>query len=286
MNTTKLNTSNNLSRAGHEKAGFRIISLQHGEKVSFAPYPSAILFVLRGRILLSGKSFSPCPITAGQMFLIPANIDHCINVQKDTELLRLYLIDNKLNFRNHITEKQTEHVPTDHLNWMRVLDIRPRLQQYIALLINYKKDGLSSINMDRIKQQELALLLQAYYKPEELVPFVAPLKFTNNPFYDRTTKIAETFPTINQMAACNNMSRSTFIRQFNLYFKESPSKWLMRQRVNTLIQLLCETNETLPAIAEKLNFSSQQSMSSFCKNHLGGTPVQVRKGEVAIRKKE
>ena len=76
------------------------------------------------------------------------------------------------------------------------------------------------------------------------------------------------------------MSRPTFIRHFKRCFGETPKAWVSKVKGEALFKALRDTNDTLEEIANQFKFSSVQRLSTFCKETLGGTPSEIRNGEV------
>lgn len=269
---------------GSKPMGFSRMKVGAGERFSFADGISAMAIILQGQVMVSGSTFMSFGVGANQLFLMPAGVPHEVEVLDEVELLKLYIIGDKLEFCSQLFTGRYMDTLLQGDDWLSVLGVKPVVRQFADLLVQYIDDGLLCCDIHSLKQSELASLLQAYYETDALVRFLAPLRLANNDFFNSVVAISHEFLTIEQMAKRLFMSRSTFIRQFNTYFKESPNKWLARVRANALYKELRGTDVSLEDVAEHLRFSSQQSMSVFCKNHLGATPMQVRNGYVQLGK--
>ena len=127
-----------------------------------------------------------------------------------------------------------------------------------------------------MKQQELAAVLQAYYRSEDLLPFIAPIYNPNARFYNDVMKLAGDYLPVKEMAARLNMSYPSFVRHFRKVFKETPQAWLSKTRMNDLRNLMRNTARTEQEVADQLKFASVQSMRSFCKTRCGMNPSQLR----------
>uniref|UniRef100_A0AB33JCA8 Helix-turn-helix domain-containing protein n=1 Tax=Prevotella sp. GTC17259 TaxID=3236795 RepID=A0AB33JCA8_9BACT len=262
--------------------GFRIRTLKKGEELALDKRFSSLILLRHGQLKIVVQGMETISVKANQMCPIPADSEHNITSLESSEVLYLYIIGGKMNFCPRLLSNQLEKEQHLHFKQITTLDINPVVQQFTNLMTQYLHDGLFCYNVHRIKQEELAAILQLYYPAEKLAAFFAPLQLGSSDFPGKVLSIVEEYLTIEQMSERLCMSRSTFIRQFKTYFKESPNKWLVRLRSDALLKSLLRSDESFPELAERLRFSSQQSMSTFCKQHLHGTPTQIRNGEVSV----
>lgn len=92
--------------------------------------------------------------------------------------------------------------------------------------------------------------------------------------------------TIDELAELAFLSKYYFSRCFAEYFSESPHKYMTRLRIGRAKELLAYNNAlTVADIAEKMNFDSPQTFSSWFKKSTGQSPLHYRqsvsKGTVA-----
>jgi AraC-like DNA-binding protein len=83
----------------------------------------------------------------------------------------------------------------------------------------------------------------------------------------RVTAVAENF----------GFSASYFHRMFHRSFGETPSRYVMRHRLQLAQQLLTQTDLALVDIALKAGFSDQSHFSRRFRQHTGITPGSFRK---------
>ena len=155
----------------------------------------------------------------------------------------------------------------------------PEIQTIMRQMTGYITDGLMCCDVHAMKQCELAAVLQAYYRPADLLPFIAPIYDPNARFYNDVMKLAGQYLPVQEMASQLNMSYPTFIRTFRKVFKDTPQEWLSKNRMKQLRDLLCNTAHTDQEIADELKFSTVQNMRAFCKTRSGLTPIQLREKE-------
>lgn len=267
---------------GDNPVGFGVIEASGGTENSFAPDFSVIAFLLKGELRVSGAGFQPFAVHENQMFVIPSHTDHRIEVLRDCMGVRLYIIGNNLDFCSRIVSEELMRKQAQGPCSLHALPMVPVLTTFVRQMETYTRDQLLCCDIHTLKQRELSALLQAYYRPSVLRGFLAMLYRSHESFLDKVMVLAHSYLNIEQMAERLNMSRSTFVRNFTDQFGEPPSRWLTNVRTRDLFHELRDTDSSFEDVAEKLRFSSQQSMTTFCRNNIGATPTQVRAGEVDV----
>jgi len=268
------------------KQGFTWVHGVKGESTSFDIPVSIFTFLFEGELMLSDgiESFVLKP---GQMVIFPSDNYHTIDVLKDCTAVYLCIIGTNRAFCNGIFMNDKPQEMTDNDRRIRTLPIVPPLQSFadqIAIYIQERNRFKNDLSL--AKQQELQVLLGAYYPKKQLQSFLAPLCGSYGAFYDQVMAMGDLFLSADEMADRMGISRSTFIRHFNRTFKMTPKNWSKNLRCNILARALRETSEPLAELSERLHFSSQQRMSSFCKENLGNTPRTIRTAAMRLRRKK
>lgn len=260
--------------------GFRVVTEKQGATRHTDPSRTAMIFLLKGKLSVSGKRFPKFTVRRNQMFPMPAGTDNSITFVQDSMLLVLYFIDSKFRFCHSIlTDEMIKNAPQRD-DWLFAMDMIKPLKVLSQQIADYVMDGLLCCDIQLIKQREFTAILQAYYPKEELLPFLSPLLRVNLSFQETIMRMAKTYPSIDEMADKVCMSRPTFIRHFKKCFGETPKAWVNKVKGEALFKALHNTNDQMEEIARQFKFSSVQRMSTFCKETLGGTPSEIRNGEV------
>lgn len=260
--------------------GFRVVREKKGVVAHTAPSRTAMIFLLEGALHVEGKRFPSFTVHANQMFPMPAGVDNSIRFMEDCLALVLYFIDSKFKFcHNIITDEMIENAPKRD-DWLFALDMIKPMIVLARQTADYVMDGLLCCDIQLSKQREFTAVMQAYYSKDDLAPFLAPLYGVDLSFQDTIIAMSHTYPSIDEMAEKVCMSRPTFIRHFKQCFGETPKAWVSKVKGEALFKALRDTNDTLEEIANQFKFSSVQRLSTFCKETLGGTPSEIRNGEV------
>ncbi len=263
---------------GSTPLGFGLIQAEVGFRGHFNPHLSTILLVLEGRLRISGSNLGTQVVDKNEMYIVPLGMEHEVTALETTRALRLYLIGNKLEFCGRVMNEELILRAKTKRNKPTTLPLLPVIRKFAELMATYIQDGLLCCDIHKLKQQEFAALLQAYYKKIVLSKFLVPLYATSNSFMEEVMTMAAELLNVDEMAARLNMPRSEFVHLFALHFKEPHGKWLTRNKANALYKTLRSSSLSLSEISRLLRFSSQQHMNTFCRIHLGCTPRQIIEG--------
>lgn len=257
--------------------GFALITGMCGERVGdILPMP-VIIFVMSGKVQLWFKKNVEMVVNAGEMVAAVFTEEAYVTAMEDSVCMRLYIQGNGLEFCHRIVNSGLlQRLGKQVGEQGKVLRMIPEVQTIMRQMVGYITDGLMCCDVHAMKQQELAAVLQAYYRPADLLPFIAPIYDPNARFYNDVMKLAGDYLSVNEMASQLNMSYPAFIRHFRKVFKDTPQEWLSKNRMKRLRDLLCNTAHTEQEIADELCFSTVQNMRAFCKARCGQTPAQLR----------
>lgn len=262
---------------GSKAMGFALITGMCGERVGdILPVP-VIIFVMSGKVQLWFKKNVEMVVNAGEMVAAVFTEEAYVTAMEDSVCVRLYIQGDGLEFCHRIVNSGLlQRLGKQEGAQGKVLRMIPEVQTIMRQMMGYITDGLMCCDVHAMKQQELAAVLQAYYRPADLLPFIAPIYDPNARFYNDVMKLAGDYLSVNEMASQLNMSYPAFIRHFRKVFKDTPLEWLSKNRMKRLRDLLRNTAHTEQEIADELRFSTVQNMRAFCKARCGQTPAQLR----------
>lgn len=262
---------------GSKAIGFALFTGIRGERVEdILPVP-LMIFVMSGKIKLCFRRNVETVVKAGEMVAAVFAKDSYVAAMEDSVCMRLYVQGDGLDFCHRIVNSDLLLNGSEQKGGQgKVLSMIPEIQAIMRQMTGYIIDGLMCCDVHAMKQQELAAVLQAYYRSEDLLPFIAPIYNPNARFYNDVMKLAGDYLPVKEMAARLNMSYPSFVRHFRKVFKETPQAWLSKTRMNDLRNLMRNTARTEQEVADQLKFASVQSMRSFCKTRCGMNPSQLR----------
>ncbi|WP_195252922.1 helix-turn-helix domain-containing protein [Hoylesella timonensis] len=262
---------------GSKAIGFALLTGMCGERVEdILPVP-LMIFVMSGKIKLCFRKNVETVVNAGEMVAAVFAKDSYVAAMEDSVCMRLYIQGDGLDFCHRIVNSNLLQRFGEQVGEQgKVLPMIPEIQAIMRQMTGYVTDGLMCCDVHAMKQQELAAVLQAYYRPSDLIPFIAPIYDPNARFYNDVMKLAGDYLPVKEMAARLNMSYPSFVRHFRKVFKETPIEWQSKNRMKALKDLMRNTARTEQEVADQLKFASVQSMRSFCKTRCGMNPSQLR----------
>lgn len=266
---------------GSKAMGFALFTGMRGERVGdILPVP-VMIFVISGKIKLWFKKDIETVVKAGEMVTAVFEKESYVTAMEDSVCMRLYVQGDGLDFCHRIVNSDLLLNGSELKGGQgKVLSMIPEIQAIMRQMTGYITDGLMCCDVHAMKQQELAAVLQAYYRSEDLLPFIAPIYDPNVRFYNDVMKLAGDYLPVKEMAARLNMSYPSFVRHFRKVFKETPLEWQSKHRMKRLTDMLRQTAHTEQEIADELKFSTVQNMRVFCKSRCGQTPAQVRNSKL------
>ena len=262
---------------GSKAIGFALLTGMCGERVEdILPVP-LMIFVMSGKIKLCFRKNVETVVNAGEMVAAVFAKDSYVAAMEDSVCMRLYIQGDGLDFCHRIVNSNLLQRFGEQVGEQgKVLPMIPEIQAIMRQMTGYVTDGLMCCDVHAMKQRELAAVLQAYYRPADLLPFIAPIYDPNARFYNDVMKLAGDYLPVKEMAARLNMSYPSFVRHFRKVFKETPIEWQSKNRMKALKDLMRNTARTEQEVADQLKFASVQSMRSFCKTRCGMNPSQLR----------
>lgn len=82
--------------------------------------------------------------------------------------------------------------------------------------------------------------------------------------------------TVEELAQACEYNKRTFSRLFKCYFGTTPYKWMLERKTKLIVHYLQKTTFDIKKLAEMFGFNTGSHFSSFCRNHIGNSPLEIR----------
>lgn len=263
----------------HEKGKnvtLEIFDIPQGQFVERKLLETEIVFILKGKFALSYAKLLNTKIAADNIMLFPPGSQVKIYALEKTNLI-IFRVRGILQLCECVS---LQHLYTsnnkDYKEDFHMLAINYRISKFIELLMECVNDGLKCSYYYEIKMKELFFLLRAYYSKEELAKFFSPLLSHNAQFMNLMYQNFRNVKTVQELADISLYSESGFKKQFYKVFGTSASEWMRNQKASLILHDLNCSELSIKELADKYNFSSVSSFSTFCQNKLGLPPGQIR----------
>ena len=261
-------------------ATFKVYHLQHDAPPAQARLEcSLMVFVIEGESLIRYGAGKPFVVPAGRFFLVEPGTLFTGHQQVPTLVMTMAFVGapqlcDIYTLENLVRDTQGASLPVDpHFT----LPIRPRLREFLDLVMHCLDDGLSCAHYHELKREEFFQLVRAYYSKEELAALFRPLLGIDHDFRRQVLEAcAKGCCDIAAMAGQLNMSTATLQRKFKQTFHETAGQWLLNRKAERIVRQLKTTSLTFDQICFENGFSSPAYFSNFCKRVFGKTPTQLR----------
>lgn len=261
-------------------ATFKVYHLQHDSPPARARLErSLIVFVVEGESLIRYGAGKPFVVPAGRFFLVEPGTLFTGHQSSPALVMTMAFVGapklcNIYTLENLVRDTQGASQPVDpHFT----LPIRPRLREFLDLVMHCLDDGLSCAHYHELKREEFFQLVRAYYSKEELAGLFRPLLGIDHDFRQQVLDAyVNGHGDVATLAESLHVSPATFQRKFKQTFHETAGKWLLDRKAERIIRQLKTTSLTFDQICFENGFSSLAYFSNFCKRVFGKTPTELR----------
>lgn len=267
-----------------------IVKYSQAERLGIQPHTlsrHAVGFVIRGQKLIYYGD-TACQANPGDMFYFPAGHHYTENIpERDrpfeqivvyftSEQLSRCLTQLSVNFGlvisgHHICDncQGRSHV---------VFPAWSAMRSYFSTLNHYIRDGVLSDNPapENLKMMELIYMIVS--NPECCI---------QNKILEHSDVLRESFEqivhnniftdcSIEKLARLTNRSLTSFKKEFRRQFRESPHKWMIRQRLMHARLLLISTGKPIAELGAECNFPNTSHFIKLFKKEFSLTPSVYR----------
>lgn len=260
-----------------QNAAFEILKCKAGYVIEKDLVDTEIVFIVDGHLTLSYGKYIDLNIMKGKILFFPPG-SHIKAGLIDDAYIIICRIRGVLQLCDCLPfEKLYREYGKSNKDEFYMLDINKRIDDFIEHFVECVEDGLRCSYYFRTKMKELFFLFRAYYTKEQLADFFSPLMSKNSQFMNLMYRNYRKVKNVQQLVDISMYSSSGFKKQFNKVFGTSASEWLSEQKAALIFQDLNDSSLSIKEIAEKYDFSSVSSFSSFCMNKFGFSPGKIRK---------
>lgn len=234
---------------------------------------NCILFIFRGKIRINGLHFSDIEVNDLQQIVIPIGVELDIHILADTDCLVYRFHEPPI-----LCEEQYNNIlsASYHEKNGKLLDMLPTILNFAEAMVGHLQKGLLCQKFLDIKQKELVFLINSYYSPTELLPFLFPVLKNMNHFRCFILQNYYKVKTVEELAILGRYSIINFRRLFKEEFGEPAYQWMLRQKLEHIHYDLTHRQFSISEIADKYQFESLPQFSNFCKKYLGASPRELQ----------
>ena len=230
-----------------------------------------------GQVTISCEKMATIILEGPRIVFFPPNACFCIKSKHSTEYLSCHFnIENPALAQIDLQQLHHQDIKNE-TSLFHPLPLKAPLIQFQQLLLHYLNNRLSNRHLHKLKTYELFFLLRHYYTSSELAKLLAPITGNNVSFKHFVLNHFTEYPSIENFARMAHLNLDTFKRTFRKEFKQPVHRWLNERKKVNILHDLKYTKLSLQDIANRYRFSSLAYLSTFCKQHLGKSPSEIRK---------
>jgi AraC-like DNA-binding protein len=260
-----------------QNASLEIVKRKSGEVINHDLVTTELVFVIEGHFSLSYAKYNDLDITKGKIMFFPPGSRMKVRFLEDTHTIVCRVRGVVQLCECLPLEKLYDEYKNRIGDNFHMLEINERIYNYIAGLVDCVEDGLRCSYYFSTKMKELFFMLRAYYAQEQLAAFFSPLASKDARFMKLMYENYRNVRSVQDLADLSMYSPSGFKKQFNRVFGMSASEWLSNQKASSIFYDLHNSGMRIKELADKYDFSSVSSFSTFCVNKFGISPGRMRK---------
>lgn len=209
----------------------------------------------------------------GNYFFEQTPEDHKVSPSTETTVAHLYpeiikeLFDFDLSLSDFETDYDVKSVNTDPL-------MKNFMDSIVFLLDN---PTVCDESILKVKLKEFMLLLSKTENAPSLLSFLSslfkPYEYSFKQIIDKNLYASLS---LSELARLCNMSISTFQREFKKAFEQTPTQYILAQRMIKAKRLLGNKNERISEIAYNCGYESTSTFNRVFKKHFDCSPSEFR----------
>jgi AraC-like DNA-binding protein len=187
------------------------------------------------------------------------------------DFLKQIILENRNTLPSNISVEEE----SDHILPLEVNELSKSF--FLSMLPYFRQSPPPPEHLVELKFKELILSLLANKKNNNLLSYLNHLVNDERPSIEEIMRKNFTFNlTIEEFAKLACKSVPTFNREFKRSFKESPARWITKQRLKLASEMLENTSLSIADICYECGFENQTHFSRIFKEKMGTSPLQFR----------
>lgn len=237
---------------------------------------SEIIYLVKGRMIISLDNFDRCEIAGGNMILLPRGSQLRCKAESAAAVFVVRLRD-KVDFCSYFSLGQLFSQFPRADNKIGTLALCGEIEEYFSYYIGRVKEGIGCPHFHAIKIRELCFLLGVYYPLRELSQFFSPLMSSDSTFTEFVLNNHRKVRTVIEFARMARYSLSGFEKRFRRVFGISPYRWMKQRRAQSILHDLYNGTKSFSQMKDEYGFSSLSHFNDFCKKNFGEPPGRIRR---------
>ena len=263
-----------------EKPKIEIVCYKNGETAELTDEDNQVIFLMEGRVRYVFDTYPECEAGEGNILFLPMGYRFVCNTLAETRavIFRLYntvKLCERYSLENLFNPEIND--VSDCAVMLKILEINPRVQQFITGLTGCIEDGVKCRHYFEMKIREFFMMLRIYYPKNELRDFLRMMLSSDIAFSEYVRSNRNKYSSVKILTESMHLTKKQFVRRFKSVFNRTPYGWMKEGRIQAILGEITETKKSFKQIALGNGFKSLEELTRFCKKELGSTPTDIRK---------
>lgn len=149
------------------------------------------------------------------------------------------------------------------------------LEQFSNTLKFCLERGIQCNHFHELKHKEFFMYLRYFYRKEEIANFLYPIIGVKPDFKQFILDNWKIGMSVEEIIEQLPMSKSTFIRNFELHFKTTPHAWYQNKLSDKIVQQAIFPDTTVKKLMEIAQITDNSQFNRFCKRNFNCTPKKL-----------
>ncbi|WP_295940038.1 helix-turn-helix domain-containing protein [uncultured Alistipes sp.] len=251
------------------------LCLQEGECEQRTVREYEIVLLLSGTVHLLCKGEIDQTVSRKNLFLLCPGSDVLCTAHRSAYML-ICRIDKAVNYCKYYGAAGRQKEMRTKRSGFTMLGFKTPILRFAEGLAASVENGMLCRPYLTAKFTELLFLLRAYYDRRELTAFFTPFNSKDADFRANVYKYIGECGSVKELAAKLHLTEVGLRKKFVREFSVSPRDFLLERRKSLMLHEVQQTAKPFRQICDEYAFSSQDSLTRFCKVYLGDTPTAIR----------
>lgn len=230
----------------------------------FLDKENLIIFVLKGKIKISGVGSKDVTLTSLKMYNTSKNLKPSSCIALESTIFIKLKTDALLPFTDIQYLRDIRKLREFESKELIGLPINLLLKTFLVGIIFLKRNDFSSRVVYDLKKQELLMILRKNFERPILAQFFMAAITAESEFKILVISHYTNSINVKNLAEKCFMTTKTFTNHFQDEFQTTPHKWLTETKINNLTNDILNKSYPIALILSEYGFASKSDLRKFC----------------------
>lgn len=256
---------------------FNITRYKEGQKQSnYKTSISKILFLYKGQIKVFFNDLNESILLEeDKMLFLPEDTNIRIEGIQSSLSVVMKIENYDILYRQANLTRITLEDLESKKNSLTSLPIKTILKSLSNILIELTEQEIIHINYQELMRRMIFTLIDIIYSKEEVINFFYPIINKGLLFRNYILNSYTKTSTVNDFIQASGLSRTTFYKTFKEEFGISAKQWLIKQKMDYILDRFKDRSIPLKEIMLDAGFETHSQFTRFCKTNFNHTPSEL-----------